>query len=320
MNIKIMKRRFKFSLALILLTFGISFAQLNTVKSELERTKIREKDTLDGWKNFGQVNLLLNQSAFSNWVAGGENSIAGNLNAQYNFYYKKGSWTWDNLLQGSYGLSSTESKGLRKTDDRLEINSILGEKAFENWSYSLFMNFKTQFVNGYHYDLDEDRGFRTSGLFKPAYLTFGPGLLWRKSQNFHFNLAPLTSKVTFLSGEVFTYTDLDGDGKKEAVSSNVIETYGVDPGKSYRYELGFYAAGYYKASLMENITMENILSLYSNYLENPKNVDLDYTMNLIFKINKYLSTNLSVQTIYDDDAFSGFQIREVFGLGINVNL
>lgn len=71
---------------------------------------------------------------------------------------------------------------------------------------------------------------------------------------------------------------------------------------------------------MENITMENILSLYSNYLENPKNVDLDYTMNLVFKINKYLSTNLSVQTIYDDDAFSGFQIREVFGLGINVNL
>lgn len=315
-----MGMKIKLSFILLLLSFGISFAQLNTVKSELARTKILQKDTLDGWRKSGQVSLLLNQSAFKNWVAGGENSIAGNLSAQYNFHYKNGSWTWDNLLLGSYGLSSTEDKGLRKTDDRLEINSILGRKAFENWSYSLFANLRTQFLNGYHYDLDNDRNFQNSGFFKPAYLTFGPGLLWRKSENFHFNLAPLTNKITIIGSEVFTYTDLDGDGKKEPVSSNTIETYGVKPGEFSRYELGFYAAGYYKTNLMENITMENILSLYSNYLENPENIDLDYTMNLHFKINKYLSTNLSVQTIYDDNAFSGFQIREVFGLGINLNL
>ena len=70
---------------------------------------------------------------------------------------------------------------------------------------------------------------------------------------------------------------------------------------------------------MKNISMENIFSIYSNYLDKPQNVDLDYTMNIVMKINDVFSTNLTFQTIYDDNAYSGFQIREVFGLGVNVN-
>lgn len=69
---------------------------------------------------------------------------------------------------------------------------------------------------------------------------------------------------------------------------------------------------------MKNVAMENIISLYSNYIEKPQNINVDYTMNLVMKINDYLSTNLTFQTIYDDNAYSGFQIREVFGLGVNV--
>ena len=68
---------------------------------------------------------------------------------------------------------------------------------------------------------------------------------------------------------------------------------------------------------MKNVTAENIINLYANYLENPQNVDLNYQLNIAMKINEYLSTNIAFQTIYDDDAFPGFQIREVFGLGLN---
>jgi len=35
------------------------------------------------------------------------------------------------------------------------------------------------------------------------------------------------------------------------------------------------------------------------------------------KINRYLSTNLAFQAIYDDNAFRGLQTRQVFGLGVN---
>ena len=60
-----------------------------------------------------------------------------------------------------------------------------------------------------------------------------------------------------------------------------------------------------------------ILNLYSNYLEDAQNVDLYYTMNMVMIINKFISANLTYQTIYDDNAFRGLQTRQVFGLGVN---
>ena len=94
-------------------------------------------------------------------------------------------------------------------------------------------------------------------------------------------------------------------------------SYGVAQGKTTRYELGASINGYYKFNVIENVSMENILNLYSNYLEDPQNIDIDYQMNLIMKINKYLTTNVAFQAIYDDNARRAFQIRQVFGLGLN---
>ena len=93
--------------------------------------------------------------------------------------------------------------------------------------------------------------------------------------------------------------------------------FGVEEGSSVRYELGASIGAYYKFTLMENITMENILNMYSDYLEDPQNVDFDYTINIVMGINKYFSTNLAFQAIYDDNAFQGLQTRQMIGLGIN---
>jgi hypothetical protein len=127
-------------------------------------------------------------------------------------------------------------------------------------------------------------------------------MLWKKSDNLKVNIAPATSRLI-------------------VVDKNLTEPneayFGVEEGKSTRYELGASVGAYYKFNLMENISVENILNLYSNYLEDPQNVDLDYTMNMIMKINKFISANLSYQTIYDDNAFRGLQTRQVFGIGIN---
>lgn len=272
-----------------------------------------------GWTKGGTITFLLNQNSFSNWVAGGDNNIAGNVGVNYDFNFYNGTWTWDNKIILAYGLSKTGSQDTRKSDDRIELNSLAGKKAWGNWNYSAFVNFRTQFTDGFDYDNDGNADFRTSGLFKPAILTFGPGMLWQKHENLKVNLAPVTSKMTFLSGEVFTFEDTDGDGTVERLSSNNRETFGVDAGESFRYELGFYASGYYKFNLMKNVSIENILNLYSNYLEDPQNVDIDYTMNAIMQINKYLSTNITFQTIYDDNLFQGFQTRQLFGLGVNLN-
>lgn len=294
---------------LLIMTTALTFAQ-------------DETDSIpDGWRTSGKITFLINQSAFSNWQSGGDNSFAGNINLNYDFNYTKGDWLLDNKLIASYGLSSNSDDGFRKTDDRIELNSILGRHIKNNWSASFFMNFRSQFTDGFDYEDDYigigvNEDFPTSGFFKPAYWSFGPGFLWKKSDNLNVNFSPLTAKFTFITSEIFTYNE----DTNLYESSNDIEIFGVAPGDSSLFEFGLNIRAYYKAEIMKNVSMENILSLFSNYIDKPQNIDVDYTLNLVMKINDFLTTNLTFQTIYDDNAYSGFQVREVFGLGLNLNL
>jgi hypothetical protein len=265
-------------------------------------------DTISPWTKKGNASILFNQSTFDNWLAGGENNLSGNIGINYDANYNKGDWNWDNKIIASYGIVKTKTSAFaKKTDDRLELSSLLGKKLKpgSEWYYSGFLNFKTQFTTGYIYGKDtfgaETRTEYTS-FFSPAYLLIGPGMLWKKSDNLKVNLSPATSKFTFVDPS-FTLPDA--------------AYFGVDEGESVRYELGFNLSAYYKLVVMANVSFENILNLYSNYLENPQNVDMDYQLNIVLKINRFLSTNISFQTIYDDDAFEGLQLRQVFGVGAN---
>ncbi|MFT3794460.1 DUF3078 domain-containing protein [Flavobacterium sp.] len=299
----------------------LSILLLGLLHAQAQEAVATAVDTTKAWTSKGNFSLLLNQSSFSNWQAGGENNISGTIGLNYDLNYKKDDWSWDNKFIGSYGLVKTNNSPFeKKTDDRLEFNSLLGKKAFENWSYSFFLNFKSQFTKGYEYGKD-DFGAETrtenTRFLSPGYLTFGPGMAWKKSDNLKFNVSPATSKLTFVDNR-FTQDRVVIEEGLPVVEEYVDgEYFGVDRGNSMRYELGFYASGYYKFALMTNVTFENIISLYSNYLEDPQNVDLDYQLNVVMKINRVLSTNISFQTIYDDNAFRGFQTRQVFGLAVN---
>lgn len=269
----------------------------------------------DGWHRAGTLGIMLNQSSFSNWVAGGDNALAGNAMINYDANLLKGNWTWDNKLILGYGLTNTESKGTIKTDDRFEFNSLAGKQAKNNWYYSAFLNFLTQFTNGYDYVNDPDQNFQISNIFAPAYLSFGPGMLWKKSDNFKINIAPATSKLTFIGNEVFTFDA----GTSTWNSSNDVLTFGVGPEEGLRYELGFNLGAYHKTDLMKNIAMENILNLFSNYLDHPERMDINHQLNLVMQINKYISANLGLHTIYDHDMSTNTQFKEIFGVGFNYN-
>lgn len=290
----------KKTLQISLCFFGIAIAQAQIPKTP---------DSLQVWTKGGNVAILFNQSTFTNWIAGGENTIAGKTDVNYGINYKKGDWTWDNKLIASFGLFKTQnSEFLKKTDDRLEINSLVGRKAKGEWLYSFFANFRTQMADGHIYGKDangaEIRTKQTS-FMSPGYLTFGPSMFWKKNNYFSVNISPLSSKMTFV--------DKNMTLPNEAY-------FGVREGQGIRYELGTYIAGYYKAIIMANVSFENILTLYSNYLEDPQNVDINYQLNIILKVNRYLSSNFSFQEIYDDNAFQGFQTRQVFGVGLNFGI
>ena len=51
-------------------------------------------DTTRYWHIHGENTVLINQSSFVNWAAGGENTITGNLMLNYDFNYNKKKCLW----------------------------------------------------------------------------------------------------------------------------------------------------------------------------------------------------------------------------------
>ncbi|MFE3868315.1 DUF3078 domain-containing protein [Flavobacterium sp. LS2P90] len=254
-------------------------------------------DTIKFWTKKGSISLLFNQTAFNDkWLGGGTSNLAGNFGLNYDFNYKKGDVIWDNKFIAAYGITKVKGSKILKTDDRLELNSLWGKKAKGDWYYSLFFNFKTQMDLGY------DKDWNTiSHFFSPAYFQLGPGMLWKKSNNLSVNFSAATAKLIIVHPH---FTDFG-------------TSFGVLQGDSSRFEFGASISGYYKLIVMANISIENRLNLYSNYLDQPQNVDIDYQMNILMRINKYVSANLALQGIYDDNTIKALQVREVFGLSAN---
>lgn len=256
------------------------------------------KDTIKLWTKKGNISLLFNQSSYNKqWLGGGTSNVAGNFGLNYDFNYKKGDVVWDNKFILAYGLSKIKGpEKTAKTDDRLELNSLWGKKASGNWYYSGYFNFKTQMDTGF-----DKNDLRISHFFSPAYFQLGPGMLWKKSNNLSMNFAPAAAKLIVVHPH---FTEFG-------------PSFGVLQGDSSRFEFGASISAYYKFNVMTNVSIENRLNLYSNYLDTPQNIDVDYQMNVVMKINKYLSANVALQAIYDDNSVQAVQVREVFGLGVN---
>ena len=264
------------------------------------------------WNKGGKTTLLFNQASFSEWVSGGENSVSLSFHANYDLNYKKNGWSWDTKFLGDFGLTKLSgSKYLRKTSDRFDVQSLLGRNFSERWSYSALFGIKTQFSRGYKYNTDEE-GIETRTLrthfFSPVYIELGVGLYWKKSQNFWINVSPFTQRITLVSRK-FT-TDL----------AETERYFGVRKGDNHRFELGSSLSALYLFSPLENVTLEQRLRLYSDYLDKAENIDLDYRITAEMKVNERISTNLIIQFVYDDNAVQRLQVREVFGIGVSVAL
>ena len=286
------------------LLFFLIFSTYTFSQQELK------KDSL--WSTRGNVAILLNQTGFSDWVGGGTNNFSGTLKFDYEWEYRDKGWDWLTNVESAYGLAKYKNAPFaRKIDDRILIQSIVGKEFTKNLSFSAFFNFTSQIGNGYKYKKDSNNNEireLTTRIFSPAYFQLGSGFLWKKDETLWVNYSPIATRLILVSKK-FT-KDLAGK-----------DTYfGVLPNKSSRYELGANLTFHSEGKLLENIKYKQDLKLFSNYLEDASNIDLDYLMQIEVDINPLLSTQLIFQLIYDDNAISRLQVREVFGVGVQLKL
>lgn len=314
----------KKAIAAVLLFSIICMFSYGQVTEGEKNLRTQSTDTTMGWKKGGLFSTNLAQTSLTNWAAGGQNSIA--LNGIFSAFanLKKGKSVWDNTLDLGYGILTQgkgDNKETRKTDDKIDFVSKYGRQAYKHLYYAALLNFKTQMTKGLNYDTDPNT--KISNIFAPAYLLIALGLDYKPNAYFSAFIAPLTSKFTFVT---------DPDLYNQAGGA-----FGVAQGNKSRSEIGGYLRAIYskndfKGEFMKNIAFTTKLDLFSNYAEDPQNVDVNWETLIGMKVNKYISVSFNTVLIYDDNmkvqvdengdgifraVNSKVQFKEIFGVGFS---
>ncbi len=267
------------------------------------------------------------QSSFVNWSAGGRNNISmlGFLDASAT--YRKSNIKWNNDLKLALGglrfLDKTNSGAkLQKTDDKIDIATSLGYEFKNKWFYTLVGGFKTQMLDGFVFPNDS---IRTSKFLAPGYVSSALGIEFAPDKNFNIFLSPLASKFTIVNDQVLANAGAFGVQKAELDAlGNVLVA-----GKKVRSEYGAYFKMRFNKELAKNIEMKSRLELFSNYINNPQNVDVNTEVIFTFKVNKWFSSSLQWNLLYDDDIdvtdIKGrvgprTQFKSVLGLGVSFTI
>lgn len=280
------------------------------------------------WKKKNAIGFDLSEIAFVNWNAGGVSSVSGLLKGNFSRIYNRDNIKWGNELIVRYGINKQDGIEWRKTDDALQFNSTFGYRrdTISNWYHSAKFTFNTQFTDGYAYPNTE---IAISKPFAPAYTFLGVGAEYsNKEDQVNVYISPLTMKNTLVLDQRLANQGAFGVEKAVYDENDVL----IREGKKSRTELGFLVTSHFKREVFKNITFENRLSLYSDYLNHFGNIDVDWQAQLDLVVNKYVKANIGIHIIYDDDIkakeeINGqqvtvgpkIQLKQMIGVGLVYN-
>ncbi len=289
--------------------------------------KTQNTDTINGWKKGGTLGFTFSQVSLTNWAAGGVNSFS--INGMTNLFanLRKEKISWDNSLDIGYGVirQGDNIAPWVKSDDKLDFASKFGYQIKSDLYFAVLYNFRTQFAPGY--DAPGSSNL-ISDLLAPAYSLLAVGVDYKKGTAFSAFLAPATLKTTIVRDQKLANAGAFG------VEAAVYDDLGAvfKAGKNIRNEFGGYIKLQYRMELFTNVGLDTKLDLFSNYLNNPQNIDVNWEATITLKVNKFLSANLTTHLIYDDDIKISvdnnsdgvidaigprIQFKEVFGAGFS---
>ena len=308
-----------------LFCFQVAQGQLNKSVDDLKKSlETENKDTV-AWIHGGSVNIGMNEGFLHNWAAGGEiASLAVNGIFAGNITYINHGSIWSNSLNLSYGLNYVYSNSFvpRKTDDRIDFTSKFGSRLNNStdFFYSALFNFKSQVTKGYDYSVPDWQHNPTSAFLSPAYLTLALGMEYRKGTDISLFLSPLAGREVLSNAR---YTSLSAQG-----------AFGIDSGKTSKFQLGAYFSGRYKVNIKKTMSFSTRLDLYSNYLakdvkndagvvvkkDNPGNIQVLWDNLFVLKAYKAFSLTFGLTVIYDNNfPYSSTYLDQTTNLPVKKN-
>jgi len=294
-----------------------------TAKAKSEVLSEVQPDTVaKHWLVKGSGSIQFTQAAFSNWSSGGQNSLG--LVAWVNFKanYRSGKHIWANTIDMGYGfniLGKGRQAQLTKTDDKIEVTTAYGFEIHKNkkWYLTVLANFRSQFADGFNYP---DDSTIISKFMAPGYVVIGIGVTYAPAKWFTLYVSPVSGRFTFVTDQKLA------DSGAFGVERSYKDASGFHHGKTVRGEFGPYLRADLNKDLSKNINLTTNLELFTDYLKSFGNIDVNWSLLLSMKVNKWLAASIQTQLIYDDDvmiqpdpterARPMTQFKEMLGIGL----
>lgn len=254
-----------------------------------------QTDTVKHWKIENKASLNFSQSYFSNWSAGGENTLAATGKYTVSANFAKGKHKWTNWLDLALGYSLIGENDAMKTDDKFEFISSYGHDIHKNLYATVLVTFKSQLAKGYNYK--EDSTIYISKFMAPGSIDIGPGIEWKPNKYFLANFSPATARWIIVNDE--RLADAGSFGLDPAVVDT--ETGNIEHAKKVKSMFGAKAMIIFKYEIFKNVDFSTKLELFSDYLDNPQNIDVNWQAGITMKVNSWLNVNITTELIYDDD-------------------
>jgi hypothetical protein len=262
----------------------------------------------EGWSHNGLAGFNLSQTAFTNWSAGGENTVADNIYFNGSLNYKKDKLSWTNDLSANYGQNFTDNTGWRKSIDNLNFASKLGHQITETVYYAALLDFKSQLADGYKYT-DDDKTL-VSKFLTPSYLNLSVGIDYKPNSHIAVYYSPVAGKLTMVTDTLLS------------------EAYGIDAGKKVRPQLGsIFKVNVDYTFYEDKVTLKSVLDLFTAYDDTFGKVDVNWDVLIGYNLTKLLTLTFQSTLKYDDDIKTvdsednirgaKVQFKEMVGLGIS---
>lgn len=258
--------------------------------------------TPSNWKHTLITGLTLTQVTFTDWAQGGENALAYTLGIDGKSVQDLTSTNWSNSYKLAYGQTKLGSKGLRKTDDKIELESVLTYKLGTHVNPYASATFKSQFDDGYKYDDVANTKAKISSALDPMYLTQAVGVGYQ----------PIAEVKTRLGAALREVFDKNRFGySNDAKTTPEIETSKIEGGLESVTDV--------EIKIEENTLFTAKLEMFAPF----NNIDVVVVRSdntLSSKVSKYISLVFNVQLINDRSVTAKTQIKEGLALGISYAL
>lgn len=250
------------------------------------------------WKHSVVSGLNLTQVAFKDWAQGGENAFSYAVSINGRSMREDPTSLWTNTYKLAFGQARLGIQGLRKTDDKIDLESVISYKLRTFVDPYASLTLKSQFALGFTYDPATGVKTAVSKFFDPAYLT----------QTVGFGYQPIPQVKTRL-----------GAGLREVITSQ-FTTYADEPSTSQvekiKLDGGFESVTNIDLDLDENLVFTSKLELFVafNALDE---VIIRADNSISAKINKFISVILNMQIINDRRVTPRTQIKETLSMGLS---